>query len=920
MLDVTVAVQAAAPHVVINWQWPAGGHSNVLLRRREKGQTLPANWQTLAISNETTAYEDFDTLPGKTYDYHLSCIPTGSFRIGTRFTAGYQLPLVESRGKVILLVDNTMAAPLAVELAQWERDAVADGYQVIRRDVPRETIPASSTATADYPKRIAEQSAIRALIKAEYDLDPTAAWHLFIVGHIPVPFSGNLAYDGHADHVGAWPTDVYYSDVDGTWTDSTVNVKAASAGTRTWNVPGDGKFDQIQPPSASELATGRVDLIHMDGVTVGMTETELLRQYFVRNHRFRIHAAPYRTVPRVGSVRDSFEGHGVGGWMNSFSMFGTQPGQSDHMDWFDAQGRARLFAHGSGGGTYLSANGVGTTADFIRKDSKVVFGTMYGSYFGDWGWESRVFLKAPLAGTANSLGLSNSWTPDYLLNHTALGDTIGQGMKLTQSVTDGVWTGYVGLSRTLLGDPTLRLHSIIPPERVRANSGPSAVTLVWNASTDFDIAGYHIYRSTSATGPFTRVSGVSATAANPLGSPVPANTYADSTAQPGVAYTYQVHEVRREVSASGSYANQSQGVAVAITHQAANPVPGRPDGLVVNGAANGAYVLTWNDNAASETAYHVERFNQTTGAWSVIASLAANATTYTDSTSSAGQYRYRVRASGSAGYSAYSDPGADYEMTGLMVLPSSVIVDKTTGSASIPIERFNGSRRSLTLNYATTPVTSDASPGYTSKSGTLAWAHQSAGTQNVSIPVNNLSGNQLTKVFLLNTTPSIQGIQAPFENTAVFVRDPASKHNWENKLMGTPWSFSAMGGFDWASKDGLEAGSVWSQQGYGEHVNGTFGVAGRTGNVKVGAKTDSLAMVHRSVTGNFQFTARVTEMTTEITPEMQVGLMVRNGSASNVVMRSLFLTSKSSLARASRSSVNVATGYADETGAVVSLP
>ena len=66
---------------------------------------------------------------------------------------------------------------------------------------------------------------------------------LFLLGHVPVPYSGNINPDGHPDHQGAWPADGYYADMDGTWTDISVNNTVAT-GTRNDNVPGDGKFDQ----------------------------------------------------------------------------------------------------------------------------------------------------------------------------------------------------------------------------------------------------------------------------------------------------------------------------------------------------------------------------------------------------------------------------------------------------------------------------------------------------------------------------------------------------------------------------------------------------------------------------------------------------------------------------------------------------
>ena len=51
---------------------------------------------------------------------------------------------------------------------------------------------------------------------------------VFLLGHVPVPYSGQINPDGHSNHVGAWAADVYYGELDGNWTDVTVNNTSAS--------------------------------------------------------------------------------------------------------------------------------------------------------------------------------------------------------------------------------------------------------------------------------------------------------------------------------------------------------------------------------------------------------------------------------------------------------------------------------------------------------------------------------------------------------------------------------------------------------------------------------------------------------------------------------------------------------------------
>ena len=86
-----------------------------------------------------------------------------------------------------------------------------DGWTVIRRDVSRTDSAAN----------------IKSVIQSEYARDPARVRSVFLFGHIPVPYSGNLNPDGHPDHQGAWPTDAYYGDMDGTWTDNSISNTSA---------------------------------------------------------------------------------------------------------------------------------------------------------------------------------------------------------------------------------------------------------------------------------------------------------------------------------------------------------------------------------------------------------------------------------------------------------------------------------------------------------------------------------------------------------------------------------------------------------------------------------------------------------------------------------------------------------------------
>src|SRR5690606_98438 len=120
--------------------------------------------------------------------------------------------------------------------------------------------------------------------------------------------------------------------------------------------------------------------------------------------------------------------------------------------------------------------------------------------------------------------------------------------------------------------------------------------------------------STNASGPFTRITGVSATPANPTGSPLVALSHTDTSAVSGNEYTYLVKAVRMETSASGTYANQSLGESVTLAYVAeATPPPPVPTGLNSTASSSGGYVLAWQDNSSDETGFELQRRDPSTG-------------------------------------------------------------------------------------------------------------------------------------------------------------------------------------------------------------------------------------------------------------------------------------------------------------------
>ena len=529
-VQVTAAVQSSPPRITLAWPLFAGATAHTVYRKAWGSSA----WGTAvaSLAGSATGWVDNGVVVGTKYEYQVA---RSAAVAGTGFLAtGIELPLVEDRGKVVLVVDSSMAPALAAELARLQADLTGDGWTVLRHDVARgATVPS-----------------VKALVKADYDADPTKVNSVFLFGHVPVPYAGSLAPDGHPDHVGAWPADLYYGDMDGAWTD-TQNLGGTG---RQNNVAGDGKFDQSYAPGGTiELGVGRVDLADMPAFAP-KTETDLLRQYLNKEHGFRVKAW---TLPARGLIDDNFgafggEAFASTGWRAFSAFFG--PANVFALDWFGTLATdGYLWAYGCGGGNFQGAGGVGSTSDFAATDTKTAFTFLFGSYFGDWD-VSNDFLRAPLATT--TYGLTCAWAgrPAWHVHHMAMGETIGYAARLTQNNSGTYFYGYgPEVHVALMGDPTLRMHVVAPVSNVTATAGAGSAAIAWTASPD-TVAGYHVYRGSGAGGPFTRLTPA-----------LVAGTSFTDTAAPGGSTTYLVRAVRLETSASGSYWNASTGVAASTT-------------------------------------------------------------------------------------------------------------------------------------------------------------------------------------------------------------------------------------------------------------------------------------------------------------------------------------------------------------------
>ena len=542
---VMAEVEPTQPFITLHWNAYGDATGYTVFRRASGATTWGASIATLP--GAASGYQDAAVIPGVTYEYKVQ-------RAGPSTGYGYvrsgiTVPETGYRGRMILVVANGLEALLAGPIGQLETDLNADGWIVVRHDL----------ALTD------SAAGVRAMIQADYAAAPDQVRAVYLLGHVPVAYTGDHAPDGHEYHQGAWPCDGYFGEMNGNWTDNSVS---SSGSIWSWNhnEPGDGKFDQDDFPGAVELAVGRVDLSELP--VFDTPEADLLAGYLARAHAWK---TSQFTVPTTAVVWDNLEWSAyplaVSGFMAGVPLVGI-----DSLTQLDpAEGRFSehylnnddLFTcHVSTGlkydiqGTSIfpgTDHGLNDT-DLVNNTRGGVFNLSLGSYYGDWD-NTDNFLRALIA-KGNALAHMWSGMPNWYLHHMGMGEPIGYCALRTMnnadsdySIQNGGWQGQ-SMEQThlaLMGDPSLRVRYVPPPSGLVATNQQWFAQFTWSPSPAA-VDGYHIYRIDDEEGTITRIT---------------AEVVQDTTFISNVQFVpgdrYMVRALQLVTSASGSYYDLSLG-------------------------------------------------------------------------------------------------------------------------------------------------------------------------------------------------------------------------------------------------------------------------------------------------------------------------------------------------------------------------
>lgn len=751
--------------------WPVVANRTINGSIKVERKTVDSStWTTLTstLPSSSTSYDDTGSVGGLSsgtmYEYRVSFNQVSTNPMQYEGSAldnnakgyiatGINVPMDTYNGRVILVVDNTMAtgtngsAPssgtLASSINTLINDLNGDRWLVYPLYVSRTDTPTN----------------VRNLILAQYNADTTNTKAVYIIGHVPVPIIGNMNVDGHASDRG-WSSDMMYGDVNETWTAScsSLNWAPVTQGTPIDTPPLTHRF--CKTSATPELQVGRIDMYQMPAF--GGTEASLLSGYLDRMHQMKTKAF---TPTERAYIRNGLEGNpsnayfefwnGQDAWNDVTGLVGANNVTTLNDTPTSATALYQTLDGTSYEFVYLTSVNVNcnamtdvSAANLASTNWGGVFTEAGISYTTEWSCQDsllRSFLaKGRGANSVSALKRYIYWHP------MAMGKTIGYSFLKSAQNTGSTYppvggffpsdgsnvgdsTDYPGNAyMTLLGDPTMRMSYVTMPSTFTATGvagGP--VSFSWSAVSGAE--GYNIYK-------------IGANSITQVASMLSGTSYSGDTYAAGTKYMISAVDLKTSAG-GGSYYNLSLGTITTTTGGGGGDTaaPTAPGSFQASNIQPTSVTLTWTASTGNPVGesitYKVMRSTSTNGTYAQVGStITATPFTLTDSGLTAGStYYYRVVASDLAGNTATS-PSAT---TGLAVTlsdtqaPSApaglVSTSQTTSSIALSWTASTGNPVGESITYKV----------YRSTSSTGTYSQVGSNTTNTTLTDSGLAAGTM---------------------------------------------------------------------------------------------------------------------------------------------------------------------------------
>ncbi len=491
MIETKIDDTGFAPQVVLSWQNDTTANRYVIYKRYyETGE-----FEKMAeVSGGANTFSDLDVWYGKIAEYKVEKVFSDDGELLSTFAykaLSWDVNLVrEELRTVLILVDNSFTYSISGKLSLYREELEKQGWRSIVRYVPRvESFNAKAV--------ISNKEMIKAIQKENSTLES-----ILILGRVAVPYSGNIAPDGHGDdnglpHKGAYPADVFYGDLDSRdWTDSKI-TNDKSAFPRQHNYINDGKWDESFIPFKSELAVGRVDFYDLRFFEE--SEAEMINRYLQKDIDYRSGRVK---ADNDGILFDGFDyrqaGYAADGWNNLTALYGRDNVVEMRVkEELPKNSYEMVYANASGG---LDNIYDAIYSDEIAKIGyKGIHNMIFGSYNVDWDSESNL-LRSVIASKPMALTAVWGTRPFWTYYKLGLGETFGEALLSTQNnrfeyiYPSVAYNGGVHIA--LMGDPTFSLiNESVLDTAFRVEDGSSIIGFAVKVKKDAVIYGYQLLTS-----------------------------------------------------------------------------------------------------------------------------------------------------------------------------------------------------------------------------------------------------------------------------------------------------------------------------------------------------------------------------------------------------------------------------------------
>jgi hypothetical protein len=577
-LEVRSAVNDNPVQIVLSWTPADAATAGFRVFRKAPGEST---WHSLTEDlppTQNTFNDEGPLVVVEVYEYRVDRLnvpraTASPHDVDTAYVmAGAAIPLDDDPQRVILVIDSTLYdddPDVVAAVATLRQDLIGERFDVSMLFVQPSDDPRAAHAIRDQLVELAAAS-------------PLPINSIFLIGHVPAPYSGHGGYDNHnPGHLGAWSTDAYYGDLIASrtikwWTDlDTVTDGFRDANK---NKPRDGRFDDDVVPDRIEVPVGRVDFFEPGDDR--SFEAQRLIAYLQKDHRYR---TGQMQVTRDAIIDVRRERGGSTAAIPQYSMLEGLVGRDQvHTralrDAMQDPSVVHLFATGIAHGSYDRMFDPNHIEDddgnlyyyYSSFPMHAVFLMTTGSLSGDfYSYDEPAeinrhnLLREVLADGEALIDIWVEYAP-LELHPLGLGQTVGQSLLRTLNNTGEYDQGrpsstWGSITLNLMGDPTLRM-TVVPPV-----SGASAmIDMDGAAHVSWEPMGgatFRVYRAVSMDGPFEFV-----------GETVK-NSFLDPT--PGEHPVYMIRAVTLQQTFTATYYAGSTGTFVQATQRVILNAPHR---------------------------------------------------------------------------------------------------------------------------------------------------------------------------------------------------------------------------------------------------------------------------------------------------------------------------------------------------------